>query len=220
MKTERNTLISILALRRTLGILGMVLPFACWIGGLVFAGLPLQQSISFYYHTHLRDLLVGVLVCMAIFLFCYKGYTLIDDLFTWAIGIAGLLVALFPCPIADPAITRLGLFQVSQSCSGTVHFWAAGAFFGLLALNSIFLFTRSDQSKLPRRKFWRNVIYISCGIIILACLATLIVLALAAPVFFAQSSVGFVMETVMLWAFGLAWLTKGETLLRDAKNQA
>jgi hypothetical protein len=212
-----DMIISYITLRRVIGILGILLPFVCMLGGLVFGGYGVQRSVSHYYHTNMRDLLVGLLVCVALFLFSYKGYSLADNLITLAIGLAGAGVAAFPCPPVVPTGQPLGIFQLPEGPGGTVHLLCAGAFFILLAINSIFLFTINRVTPMTPQKKLRNGIYIGCGIVILASMAALIVLYVVAPNVIGTTSVALVFETIMLCAFGVSWLIKGETLFQDKK---
>ncbi|MHC1705386.1 MAG: hypothetical protein AB9846_15880 [Tenuifilaceae bacterium] len=57
-KGNNSIIISYKALRRLIGILGILLPVICIIGGFWFAKDPVQQSISLYYYTNMRDFLV------------------------------------------------------------------------------------------------------------------------------------------------------------------
>lgn len=209
-------------LKRAVGILGMLLPLICIIGGLNFHGHPVQNSVSHYYHTNMRDVLVGLLGCVSILLMTYSGYGIIDNVITWAIGVAGAGVVVFPCPTYPPVpAAPVGILQLAQSTSGTIHFISAGAFFFLLAINSIFLFTLSDKKVLGQKKRLRNTIYVVSGVVILASLATLLILDLAARGFFENSSIALVFEAIMLVAFGVAWLVKGDIpLFRDEKRES
>ncbi|MEJ2664743.1 MAG: DUF998 domain-containing protein, partial [Spirochaetia bacterium] len=81
-KKNRSIIISYIALRRLIGILGMLLPFICILGGLLFAALYVEPSISDYYYTNMRDFFVGLLFGVSLFLITYKGYELIDDIVT------------------------------------------------------------------------------------------------------------------------------------------
>jgi len=197
-------------LKRAIGILGMLLPIACILGGTMIAGIPVQNSISHYYHTNMRDVLVGLLGCAAIMFMTYSGYGLVDNLFTWAIGLAGAGVVVFPCPTYPQVdAAPVGIFQLAQRTSGPVHFGCAIAFFVLLAANSIFLFTISRKKVPGGRKRVRNGIYLGSGLMIVASLIVLLVAWIAARDFFENSAIALVFETVMLLAFGVAWLVKG-----------
>jgi hypothetical protein len=82
-----------LTLRKLIGTLAFILPVAVLLGGLPGT----QESISAYYHTSMRDLFVGVLLGVGFFLITYKGYDGVDTKITTAAGIAGMLIAIFPC---------------------------------------------------------------------------------------------------------------------------
>jgi hypothetical protein len=209
-------------LKLFIGILGMALPVILVLGGLIYPGHTVQHSVSHYYHTDLRDILVGTLASASILFMTYVGYGIVDDILTWAVGVAGVCVILFPCPTFPEMPTEaVGIFRLTQEVSGPIHFSFAGAFFLLLALNSIFLFTLSNQKKMGDAKRARNVVYITCGAVILACLAVLLILSIAATQFFGNSSIALVFEAIMLLAFGFAWLVKSDIgLFRDVAPAA
>ncbi|HEY9595654.1 MAG TPA: DUF998 domain-containing protein [Spirochaetia bacterium] len=215
---NRSNAASYRNLKLFIGILGMALPLILVVGGLLYPAHTIQHSVSHYYHTDLRDVLVGTLASASILFMTYAGYGIIDDILTWAVGIAGIGVIVFPCPtFPEMPQAPVGIFRLPQQLSGPIHFGCAGAFFLLLAINSIFLFTLSDKRSVGDAKRNRNIVYIVCGAVILACLAALLVLSLAAKDFFGNSSVALVFEAVMLLAFGFAWLVKADIgLFRDA----
>ncbi len=211
LKHNRSDEESYRNLKLFIGILGMALPVILVVGGLFYPGHTVQHSISNYYHTPLRDVLVGILAAASILFMSYAGYGIIDDILTWIIGVAGIGVILFPCP-TFPEVPKaaVGVFQLPQAVSGPIHFGFAGAFFFFLAINSIFIFTVSDRDKPGPEKRARNLIYVICGAVILACLVVLLVVWLAAGKFFGNSAFALVLEAVMLLAFGFAWLVKAD----------
>ena len=159
---------SILAVHIPL-VIRPLLPLICILGGLAFADLPGQRSISFYYNTNMRDFFVGLLIAVSMFLFTYKGYEFIDNLITSIIGAAGLGIAFFPVSSVDNLSVPIGLFQINSKISDVVHLISAAIFFSLLAANSMFVFTLSKDKNIEktRNKKIRNIIYIFCGVIIL-----------------------------------------------------
>ncbi len=204
-------------LKRALGIMGLLLPFVLMIGGAGFGGKAIQISVSHYYHTNMQDVLVGLLAAVSIFLITYAGYTPLDFIVTALTGIAGAGVILFPSP-SDPIapLAPVGIFQIPESASGLPHLICAGAFFLLLAVNSLFLFTMTDKKKPGPKKELRNLIYRICGLVMLACLAALLLIVIFAGDFLATTPIGLVFETIMLVAFGFSWLVKGDIpLFRD-----
>lgn len=205
-KNHSDQIYSFLALRKAVGWIGILLPFVLMLGVLlIFKGMMIQVSISQYYYTGMRDVLVGALCAIALFLFFYKGYGRLDK---WASNIAGFFavcIAWFPTTEAGPS-----------DLTGIIHFISSTIFFIILACFSLFLFTRKGSYP-TKQKLERNKIYIVCGVVILGCL-------IAIAIFFnffekghPRSSFVFWAETIALVAFGVSWLIKGETLYRDKK---
>jgi uncharacterized membrane protein SirB2 len=218
-KFNRTSLDHYVILKRTLGILGMVLPFVCILGGAIFAGTEVQNSVSHYYHTNMRDVLVG-LGAVSLFLVTYQGYGPFDNLISTLTGIAGAGVVVFPCPTYPASTGLVGILQLPQDVSGNIHLYCAGAFFLLLAFNSAVLFTITDQGKWTGKKLVRNIIYIMCGCIMFACIVVLFIISRASPDFFSNSRVGLVFEAIMLFFFGVSWLVKsGVPFLSDKKQK-
>ncbi|RPH29579.1 MAG: hypothetical protein EHM93_17065 [Bacteroidales bacterium] len=214
-KGNKDIVISYKALRRLIGFLGMLLPIILILGGWLFAKDPIQQSISLYYYSNMRDFLVGTLFVVALFLMTYKGTFTIDNIVATITGIAGLCVAIFPCFNELYETQRVGIFQMYPDKSNIIHLTFASIFFILLAINSIFLFTRKSSGDKPQ-KLIRNKIYIICGIIILACFLGLIIcmLTLSQEQKF-NTKIILILEAIALWAFGVSWLVKGETIFTD-----
>ena len=95
-------------LRVGIGVMALLLPLLLWIGGKVLFGLPLQSSLSAYYHTDMGNVFVGVLFTIGTFLHLYKGYPiktpfLSENRALDAAGICALGVALFPTDCPDGA---------------------------------------------------------------------------------------------------------------------
>jgi len=214
-KGNNDVIISYKALRRLIGFLGILLPIVLILGGWIFTNGPIQQSISLYYYSNMRDFLVGILFVVALFLMTYKGTHIIDNVITTITGIAGLSIAIFPCFNELYETQRVGIFQMYPDKSNIIHLTFASLFFILLAINSIFLFTRKSEPVTPQ-KLKRNKIYMICGIIILACFLGLIIcmLTLTQEQKF-DSKIILILEAIALWAFGVSWLVKGETIFTD-----
>lgn len=215
---NRSIIMSYINLRRLIGILGILLPFTCMAGGFIFSDLPVQNSISFYYHTNMRDFFIGLMAVVSLFLITYKGYETIDIIITTISGIAGLGIAFFPCLDYVSLTNPLGIFQLSASVSNKIHIGCALVFFILLAVNSIFLFTLSKLKDIPRKseKYRRNFIYRICGIIIFLCIILLLIfLQVYSTEEIEKHKIVLFFETIMLIAFGISWLIKGETIYKD-----
>jgi len=215
---NRSIIISYLTLRKLIGILGMLLPIICIIGGLIFWEFSIQRSISYYYHTNMRDFFVGLLFCVSMFLITYRGYEKIDDIITTVSGIASWFIAFFPCSFDGDSSRLVSIIQIKSCISNKIHLTSASIFFFLLAINSIFLFTLSDkpQSEISEGKKFRNKIYIGCGIAILLSLVFIPVLYIVlGEERIVQYKIILIFEAIMLVAFGISWLVKGRTLFQD-----
>lgn len=216
---NQSLIVSYLTLRKAIGILGMLLPFACLLGGSLFRNVPLMDSISAYYHSNMRDILVGLLVGVSLFLMTYRGYDGRDTLVAIISGIAGLGIAIFPCESRVVPSSAVGVFQFMPPIAGYLHYGSSALFFILLGINSYFLFTLGDEKNWTKSKSIRNYIYRACGLIIFGSLLTLAILAMTLGEELVATVWTFVFETIMLLAFGASWIVKGEALLADKAGE-
>jgi hypothetical protein len=138
-ENDATLVISYLILRKAIGYLGMALPFVLAFGGMLLDGPGIESSISSYYYTGMRDVFVGTLCAVGVFLFSYKGPDPEDDLAGNLACFAAVGVALFPTTPTNPT----GVEQLI----GGLHFASAAGFFGILAYFSLALFTRTDTTK-------------------------------------------------------------------------
>ncbi len=213
---ERSLIISYLVMRRFIGILGISLPFIVVLGGLVQDEPAFQGSISGYYYTPMRDVLVGILSGVALFLLSYRGYEKIDDAVANLSGIFALGLIFFPTAMGSGHTVRVGMLLINDDISGPVHAAFGALFFLALSYNSLFLFTRRHPGPMGREKKRRNAIYRSCGIVMImatACIG-LYSLFLQGTRLAAVNPV-LILESVALSAFGISWLVKGNTLFKD-----
>ena len=206
-----SLVIHFLTLRRIIGILGVALPFVVWIGARLLFNTTMLESISAYYYTPMRDVFVGILCAIGVFLFSYRGYGRRDDVAGYVASLFGIGVALFP---TAPAGKSLDVF-------GMIHSACAVLFFSTLTYFSLFLFTKTNPDEIPsRRKRQRNIIYRICGGLMAASLLLMLIHAFL-PKDLNESIKGycvrFWLETVVIVAFGVSWLTKGQAILWDRK---
>ncbi|MCX8129520.1 MAG: DUF998 domain-containing protein [Clostridia bacterium] len=208
---------SYLSLRRWIGILGILLPLINILGGWFISRIPVQSTISSYYYTNMRDFFVGILCVVSLFLITYDGYNRFDQLITSVAGVFGLGVAIIPCRSEQFPMPEVGLLRLSMPLSDTLHLICAVAFFTLLAIISIFLFTMTGQEKqITKQKRWRNIIYVICGVtMLLSLLGAVLCLQFMPKEMIDKYRVILVFETLALFSFGISWLIKGETLIKD-----
>lgn len=209
VRTNEPGLISYMTLRRFVGLIGILLPFALvTIHVLLVRRAVLLGSMSGYYYTDVRGILVGSLCAIGVFLFAYRGYGHWDDWLTNAAGVCAIGVALFPTAPVNPSPRARDISYV--------HFSCAGLLFALLAVIALFLFTQTDQEERSPEKKKRDLVYRVCGSVIAACLVLVPIesLVIGAPI--QRFRPLFWLEAVAVVAFGIAWLVKGQALLKDS----
>lgn len=205
--------VSYVGVRRAIGISGLFLPLALGSVGMLF-GIEIQDNISSYYHTPLRDIFVGTLCAIGIFLYCYQGHDWVEN-WTANLGcVTALGVALFPLdPNSDPLHQR--------SVIGYLHSASGGAFFLTLAFYSLFHFPSSKATNVEQEPHavQRDFVYRTSGVVILLSLMAmgtyLFLMPLDWKIYCNRLNVLFWLEWIAIWAFAAAWLIKGRTILTD-----
>jgi hypothetical protein len=205
-------------LRQTLGALGIALPVIVVLFGLLGDNqAQWYYSISATYYTNAGPLFVAIMGAVGLFLITYQGYKSnsinwlnrnLDAIINTASGILALVIAFFPCSATD--LSYVGILYLPLSVSSLIHNIAACVFFLLLAVNILFLFTKSISWP-TKQKITRNLVYRICGsgiLVFIGIQAILTVSPLSGPY-------TLINEAGMLLCFGIAWLIKGEALLKD-----
>lgn len=192
-------------LRLAIGLLALSLPFAVVLGkGLLDHSWVLQGSISSYYYTRARNYFVGALCALAVFFLSYEYRHVrefrVDNYLSNLASIAALGVAFLPTTRGDVPSTT------AEKTVGVFHYLSAAGLFGILAVFCLFLFTRSQGGKTPQ-KVLRNRVYRVCGGVIVGCLVLCVVALWQAPESWRAL---FWLESIMVWAFAVSWLVKGE----------
>lgn len=222
------SVLSYFAERRAAGFIGLLLPPAVLVYDRYLTLGCLPTSISASYYTGSRDLMVGGLAAVAVFLISSIGYRR-DRPWSILAGIFTLIVAFFPSR-ADPSCMLPGATQPPEAIS-VLHNVTAAALFLILAYFCLVLFSRTREDVKIRRLPWtrrrRKIAYIACGSIMLIAMAVLGAWMGAAQFLPAQYvplpvpvHLRFVVEWICLWAFGIAWLVKGQQLLKDVEQPA
>jgi len=207
---------SYLTQRLLIGLLAVLLPVAVVVIGWLM-GYGVQPSISGYYYTPLRNVFVGTLCAIGVFLVSYNGYDLADRLITDLAGLCTICISFFPTVPVSGATAH-------QAFIGDIHLGFAGGAFCALALMSLrfakreptpaglppwervkyaFGFTKPGLSPAPR---WELLTYRIAGVVIVLCV----------PLAFALTPLTYsllVIEWVMLTSFGVAWFVKGRKIM-------
>jgi len=191
-------------LRGGMAVIAFLLPVVLLVGGRQTWPGAQPASISGYYHTAMRDVFVGALVTVGVFLVLYRAFNKVEN---WLLNIAGLAVicvALLPCGRDQGSTDAVGQFTAAQA-----HGICAMVAFGCLAVVAIFL-GRDTVNLLPDKptqRLYRGV-YIGLGIAMIAMPAAALWLTRT------NASSLFWVETAALWVFASYWMVKTQECRR------
>jgi hypothetical protein len=196
---------SYVSTRFAIGLLGVLLPpLLVLLEPALFDGLPAPRgSLSAYYYSGLREIFVGALWAIGVFLFVYK---LLD--FTWEsllsslAGAAAVVVAVFPTERPGDGITPTP-FQVKlgDSAVTAIHYGSAVAFIALLV--PIVLFFAKNEGERKHRN-WQIFHTTAAAFIVFGA-----ALAAFAGITGGPDKGVLIGEWIAIWAFGASWLVKG-----------
>lgn len=240
-KTSDARVLSHLAIRQLVGIIGFALPTALYIYARSGPSDRMQPSISEFYYTAMGDVMVGCLVAIGTFLLTYRGYAtcppglpLGDRAAAVLAGIGAIGTAVFPtagtsaralcygAPIDRCATTGIeaidtgpvtGWGPLPDMAQNVLHFGSAALFLGMLAYFCLALFPIGPKLKAQpmRARAFRT-----CGWIILVAIVAIGVVKLLLPDQWASGfdrhNITFWLETVAVFAFSAAWLAKGKPI--------
>jgi hypothetical protein len=208
-KAKDPVVLSYLALRRAVGVVALGLPFALAIPWWVLRHI-VEGSISDYYYTGMRNLFVGSLCAISMFMLCCRGYDRKDE-------IAGLFSSLCALCVAFLPTEPIPCFTPRQHDIGVAHYTFATLLFSTLAYFCLVLFKMTaENKKVTRKKLQRNRVYTVCGYVIIASMLLIALLRLLkVECLVGNLAPTFCFESTALIAFGVAWLIKGETFLKD-----
>jgi hypothetical protein len=206
---------SFLIMRTLVGVLGIALPILLvLVDGVWFdAGPFLRESLSAYYYSGARELFVGGLSAIGVFLFTYKvAENNLDNTLSLLAGLSVVVVALFPTSRPSNLIGLTALQnRWGESFVAGIHFFAAAVFILSLAVISYFFGKREGRPRedgVPQRRsrrFWRNYHW-TCAALILAAFLWSGVTELTN---WGPSRSLLYGEVVAVWAFAASWLWKG-----------
>jgi hypothetical protein len=203
-ETDNTLVLSYLDLRKSVGTVGILLPFVLSVGKTLLDHPGILNSVSSYYYSVMGNVFVGSMCAIGVFLWSYKGYDWRDSVTGTVAAIGAVCVALFPtAPDTDATLQQINI--------GTVHIIFAGVFFLALAYFSLVLFRLTDPSRPPTRmKLVRNKVYTVCGYVIIVAIALIAAVHLlpADSRLWAFSPV-FWLESLAIVAFGISWFVKG-----------
>lgn len=200
---------TVMRLRLGVGVIGVLLPLALPLGNWMAARLGGRTgadawpgSMSGAYYTSTRDIFVGALCALGIFLIIYR-FNKLNDVMGTVAGCCAVGVALFPT--APPGA------DATESPVAVLHFVFAAL---LLISMAVFCLLMYRAPGIRERSYVRRP-YLVAGVLILVFVA----LAIAA----AATDIGddwlitplYLCEWLSVWSFGFAWTGAALSLAED-----
>lgn len=202
---EPNYVRSYVFTRFAIGVLGISLPVLLVFGEpLLFDGQPFPRgSLSAYYYSGVREIFVGGLWAIGVFLVVYKFLDFSwESLLSSLAGAAAVLVAVFPTERPGDGVpltpwqAKLGEGVVSG-----IHYTTAAVFIGLL-IPIVLFFARQEGRR--NQRSWQGFHTVTAALILFGA-----ALAAFAGITGGPDKGVLYGEWIAVWAFGASWLAKG-----------
>jgi hypothetical protein len=232
-----------LRLPKTIGWILVLLPFVIYIGNRFVHPNhhPLwPYSVSGYYYTHMRDVVVGTFGALAGLLVAYPGQDRVDRWITNVAAALAVLVIFFPTtPTRPPFYRGPTLPNHEQQVYGAFHMGFAVALFLTLAVITLrFTRTAADSNNTPAmevqrtaRQLWysppspaggrtplerkRDAVYRVCARLILAAMALSGIAKILPFSITTRWHDVFFLESLAIICVGISWLVRGRAILAD-----
>jgi hypothetical protein len=109
---------SYLGLRRTIGFIGLLLPFVLLLGRSFIQGPEIEGSISSYYYTAMGGVFVGSLCAMGVFLlwYDYHKHDHVAAILAGFLGLASYCFRLLPPALKTASKITSRFSQLVTSC--------------------------------------------------------------------------------------------------------
>jgi len=224
-----DALISYWQLRQLIGVLGIIMPLILPLGNRLIRGSgKLEPSISHYYYSIMHVAFMAILCMLGSFLITYRGTSKWQTWEKVVATIAGLFafgVATFPTQFdgykdaGHSQLIALVLHDLKDVpvWVNTLHHIFAATLFTSFAVFCIVFFQDSDLDIHDKKKKRRNILYTTCGILIILSMLSIVLVTFVFKSWdFPNSTFWF--ETTALLPFGISWLVKGSVHWPYAKN--
>jgi hypothetical protein len=223
-----------LVLQRSIGAITFAMPLALLAVTLI-SGDKIPGSLSLYYFTSLRNLLVVGYCCAGALLVLYTGYGILDNIFTTVAGIGFLGAGLFPTFHPESTghyrsvayyVHDLSLIYAFLAMAVVALLftqkgpWRSGALpSAVVSLRRALIFRYSPDTPPAAHESNRNVFYTSCAWFIVICTILLGLPARLQPGWTLDgTTMLYWLETFAMCAIGTSWLVKAQVVpLADAR---
>ncbi len=202
-------------IRKAIGIIGFSLPIVLFVLSYMHVSdTKVLPSISHYYYSNFREIFVGSLCGVGLFMIMYEGYHnpnfwKNDTLWTNIAGYSAIGISFFPTTREGDMLWVYTIIPIEESWVPVVHYIFGAVLFLSFAILSMGAFRIGGHRDEHARKASvnENTIYLYGGIIILICMLAAFLFGKFMPKAWPNST--FFFEWVMLSVFGFIWLIKG-----------
>ncbi len=217
-RTSHQLVVSFLTSGRVIAVLGFFLP-ASMLAWSLLTRSTIRGSLSEYYYTPVRDLMVGTLITMAVFLWSYRGFSDRDDDMRAdrrvgkIAGVAAAVIAFFPITPRNDDRCTLVQCVIGPRASDLIHAGGATVFFVCLVVFCLVLLPRSVV--LSPGATARVRLYRASGCFIVVALLFIVVWKfLPIEIIFSLGRYHpiFWLESMAIWAFSVAWMVRARAL--------
>ncbi|MFW0790549.1 hypothetical protein [Gordonia sp. CPCC 205333] len=178
-------------------------PIGCLLWTAVDSRVALAGSLSAFYHTPARNLVVGAVVAVGVCLIAYRGYSPGENRLLNGAGIAGIGLAVFPT--AAPG-------HGQDNVVNWIHIGSAIGFFALVSATIVVYSWRTLPLLSPRTaKVYRGTYLVLC-----LCLIGFPVGAAAVAASIGPGTRLLGLETGAIVAFAAYWAVKTDELRRSS----
>jgi hypothetical protein len=199
-------------LRIAFGLIGILLPLLLAAAGLVADG-RVQPTISDFFHTTQRDLLVGGLVAIGLFLAVHRGIRrypgrwISPDLIALVAGLGAMGVAFFPNESSE--VTTFTQHALGLDLSPALHYLSAVLLYLMMSFTCFFVYAPDAGAR------WEKRVYLVAGGIVWCTGWGVMILSniknggdgwLAQ--FIQDHNIVYWDESLGVWAFSVSWLLK------------
>jgi len=175
-------------LRFGVGVIGTLLPIALIVGNRALGStVIIPASMSGSYYTGTRNLFVGSLCALGVFLIFYR-HTVLQDLCTSFAGVCAVIVAFAPTAPAPP--------KTEPAWINYLHLSAAGALLFTLGVFCLVVFRQSEHGSL----------YLICGVLVLVSVGVGAYTAIRPTSWSTGWPSLYMFEAIAVFSFGIAWI--------------
>lgn len=209
----KHVLAAYTTLRFGIATIALLFPLLLGIGGYLAGDIPLQDSMSAYYHASgttqapMRNWFVGVLFAVGAFLYLYKGFSKAENIALNCAGIMAVGVAVFP----------MSWGCVDDCSQFSMHGFCAVSFFLSIAFVSIRC--ASDTLHLVKDPAARKRFKLSYTVTGIAMVVSPVAAFLLTAVLRQHDRIIFFVETAGIAAFAAYWLLKSSEIAQTESDR-